>query len=98
MASDDKKTKAILAPKSETAVKKAVAEKKKDEVQPKDKSPSDVDLTKAEAARRLPTHPRPIVGARGKSRFRKLIRITGTQFMEKRRNDSWLIGASRPSI
>ena len=30
MASDDKKTKAILAPKSETEVKKAVAEKKKD--------------------------------------------------------------------
>ena len=48
MASDDKKTKTILAPKSEAAVKKAVAEKKKDEVQPKDKSPSNVDLTKAE--------------------------------------------------
>jgi len=48
MASDDKKTKSILAPKSDTAVKKAVAEKKKDEVQPKDKSPSDVDSTKGE--------------------------------------------------
>ena len=49
MASDDKKTKAILAPQSETEVKKAVAEKKKDEVQPKDKSPSDVNSTKAES-------------------------------------------------
>jgi len=39
MASDDnKKTKTILAPKSEAAAKKSVAEKKRDEVQPKDKT------------------------------------------------------------
>jgi hypothetical protein len=49
MASDDKKTKTILPPKSEVAVKKAVAEKKKDEVQPKDKSALDADPSKAES-------------------------------------------------
>ena len=48
MASDDKKTKTILAPKSEAAVKKAAAEKKKDEVQPKDKSALDANSSKAE--------------------------------------------------
>ena len=57
MASDDKKTKSILAPKSETAVKKAVAEKKKDEVQPKDKSSSDVDLPKAEGGEKAADSP-----------------------------------------
>jgi hypothetical protein len=48
MASDDKKTKTILVPKNEAAVKKAVAEKKKDEVKPKDKSALDADSSKAE--------------------------------------------------
>ena len=48
MASDDKKTKTILAPKSEAAVKKAAVEKKKDEVKPKDKSALDADSSKAE--------------------------------------------------
>src|ERR1700684_533392 len=48
MASDDKKTKTTPAPKNETAAKKVVAEKTKDEVQPKDKSTLDTDSSKAE--------------------------------------------------
>ena len=47
MASDDKKT-TSPAPKNETAVKKVAAAKKKDEGQPKDKSTSGADLSKAE--------------------------------------------------
>ena len=48
MASDDKKTKAGPTPKNETAVKNESAAKKKDHGQPKDKSTSDADLSKAE--------------------------------------------------
>jgi hypothetical protein len=48
MASDDKKTKTILAPKSETAVKRAAFEHKKDEVQPKDKSALGADPSRVE--------------------------------------------------
>jgi hypothetical protein len=57
MTSDDKKTKSILAPKSEAAVKKAVAEKKKDEVQPQDKSTLDADSTKAEGGEKAADSP-----------------------------------------
>jgi hypothetical protein len=46
MASDDKKTKTSPTPKNESAVKKEVAAKKKDEGLPKDKSTSDADLSK----------------------------------------------------
>jgi hypothetical protein len=46
------------------------------------------------AARKLPTRPPVIVGARAKNRFRKLIRITGTRSTrkKKRRSDSWING------
>ena len=50
MASDDKKTETSPAPKNETAVKKEVAAKKKDERQPKNKINSDADLSKAEGS------------------------------------------------
>jgi hypothetical protein len=48
MASDDKKTKTSPASKNETAVKKEAAAKKEDEGEPKDKSTSGADLSKAE--------------------------------------------------
>jgi hypothetical protein len=48
MASDDKKAQTIPAPKIEVPAKKAIAEKKKDEVQPKDKSALDVNPSKDE--------------------------------------------------
>jgi hypothetical protein len=57
MASDDKKTKTSLAPKNETAVKKEVAAKKKDEVQPKEKSTSGADLSNAEAGEKAADAP-----------------------------------------
>src|SRR6476661_9577165 len=44
------------------------------------------------AARKLPTHLLVIVGVKAKNRFRKLIRITGTRFTRKRRNDNWMSG------
>jgi hypothetical protein len=52
MASEEKKTKTTPAPKNESILKKEpVANKKKDEGQPKDKSASDAaDLPKAEAS------------------------------------------------
>jgi hypothetical protein len=52
---------------------------KKDEGQPKNKIKSDAEV---------------IVGAKAKNRFQKLIRITGTRFLRKRRNDSWMSGAA----
>ena len=57
MASDDKKTKTSSAPNSEAAVKKEVAAKKKDEGQPKDKSPSGGDLSKAEGGEKASDSP-----------------------------------------
>jgi hypothetical protein len=48
MASDDKKTKAGPTPKNEPAVKNEAASNKKDHGQPKNKSTSDADLSKAE--------------------------------------------------
>jgi hypothetical protein len=48
MASDDKKTKTSPAPKNEATVKKEAIANKKDEGQPKDKSTSGADLSKAE--------------------------------------------------
>ena len=50
MANDDKKTKSSSGPQNETAVKKETITKKKDGGQPKDKSKSDVDLSKAEGS------------------------------------------------
>ena len=50
MASDDKKT--SPAPKDETAVRKEAAAKK-DQDQPKDKTTSDADLSKAEGGEKL---------------------------------------------
>src|SRR5436309_15866590 len=46
------------------------------------------------AARKPPTRPPVIVGARAKNRFRKLIRITGTRSTRKKkgRSDSWING------
>ena len=57
MASDDKKTKTSPAPNNEAAVKKEVAAKKKDEGQPKDKSPSGGDLSKAEGGEKASDSP-----------------------------------------
>ena len=51
MASDDKKTKTSLAPKNEAAAKK------KDEGQPKDKSTSTADLSKAEGGEKAADSP-----------------------------------------
>ena len=94
MASDDKKT--SPAPKNGTAVKKDAAAKK-DEGQPKNKTTSDADPSKA---RKLPIHPQVIVGARGKNRFRKHIGITGTRFTQKRKRRScnWIIEAVSPYL
>src|SRR4029453_1422878 len=44
------------------------------------------------ARRKLPNHLQVIVGVKAKNRFRKLIRITGTRFTRKRRNDNWMSG------
>ena len=57
MASDDKKTKTSPAPNNEAAVKKDAAAKKKDEGQPKDKSPSGGDLSKAEGGEKASDSP-----------------------------------------
>jgi hypothetical protein len=54
MASDDKNT--TPAPKNETAVKKEAAAKK-DEGQPKDKTTSDADLSKAERGEKAANSP-----------------------------------------
>jgi hypothetical protein len=48
MAIDEKKTKISAAPKNETAVKKEAVAEKKGEDQPKNKSTSDADQSKAE--------------------------------------------------
>jgi hypothetical protein len=90
MASDDKTSPAL---KNGTALNKEAAAKK-DEGQVKDKTTSDADLSKAEGGEKLPTHPQVIVGARAKTRFRKLIRITGTRFTRKRkrRSGNWING------
>src|SRR4029077_17208643 len=57
MASDDKKTKTSPAPKNGTVVKKEAAAKKKAEGQPKDKSTSDADLSKAEGGEKAADSP-----------------------------------------
>jgi hypothetical protein len=57
MASDDKKIKTSPAPKNETAVKKEAAAKKKDEGEPKDKSTSGADLSKAESGEKAADSP-----------------------------------------
>jgi hypothetical protein len=57
MASDDKKTKTSPAPHNEAAVKKEVAAKKKDEGQPKDKSTSGGDPSKAEGGEKASDSP-----------------------------------------
>ena len=57
MASDEKKTKTNPAPKEEAVVKKDSAAKKKDESQPKDKSTSGADLSKAEGGEKAADSP-----------------------------------------
>ena len=57
MAGDDKKTKSSPAPKDEAVVKKEAAAKKKDESQPKDKSTSGADLSKAEGGEKAADSP-----------------------------------------
>jgi hypothetical protein len=86
MASDDKKTKTNPVQKDE------VPHKKKDEVAPKNKSPSGADLR--------PTHPQVIVGARAKSRFQKLIRIIGMRFTQgrRRKNDNCINETMSPYL
>jgi hypothetical protein len=90
MTSDDKTN---PAPKTGTAVKKDAAAKK-GEGQAKDRRRQTQTNLRLRAARKLPTRPPVIVGARAKNRFRKLIRITGTRSTRKRkrRSDSWING------
>jgi hypothetical protein len=57
MASEDKKIKTVLAPKSETAVKEAVATKENDKAQSKDQSTLGVELPKAESGERATDAP-----------------------------------------
>ena len=57
MASDDKKTKTSPTPKNETAVKKEVPAKKKDEGQPENKITSDADLSKADSSEKATDSP-----------------------------------------
>jgi hypothetical protein len=57
MASDDKKTKAGPTPKNEPAVKNEAASNKKDHGQPKNKSTSDADLSKAEGGEKSAKSP-----------------------------------------
>ena len=82
MASDDKKTKATPAPKSEPPAK--------------DKSASGADTSKTKSGEataapvaakdgELPAAPPATAGARVKSRFPKLTRITGMRFSQRRR-------------
>ena len=89
MASDDKKTKTSPAPENEAAVNKEAPAKKKDEGQPKHKITSDADLSKAEGSEKAAKCLQVIAGVKAKNRFQKLIRITGTRFTRKRRNDDW---------
>ena len=57
MANDDKKTKSSPGPQNETAVKKEVTTKKKDEGQQKDRSKSGADLSKAEGGEKAADSP-----------------------------------------
>jgi hypothetical protein len=90
MAGDDGKTKSSAAPKNEIAVKKEVAAKQ-DESRPKDKTASDVDLSKPVRDEKAASSTSNYSRARAKNRFQKLIRITGTQFTgkRKRRSSNW---------
>jgi len=76
MASDDKKIKTNPA--------------SKNEVPSKEKSSSGVDSSKVRlrAPRLLTPHPPAIAGARARSRFLKLIEITGTRFSRRKRSDN----------
>ena len=90
MVSVDKKTKIFPAPKNEAAVKKETAPKKKDEGQPKDKSTSDADLSKAEGGEKAADSPSVYSRGEGQkpvSKAYKDIRITGTRFSRKRRRN-----------
>jgi hypothetical protein len=57
MASDDKKTKISPAPKNESVVKSETTIKKKGESQPKDKSTSVADSSKAEPGEKVADSP-----------------------------------------
>ncbi len=82
MASDNGKTKTSAAPKNEITLKREAAPKK-DEGQPKDKTASDAELSKAVGDEKAVSSTSSYSRAKAKNRFRKLIRITGTQFTEK---------------
>jgi hypothetical protein len=73
-------------------MKKGVPAKKKDESQPKDPGASDAELSKDEGGEKAPDPV--IVGAKAKNRFRRLIGITGTRSMQRRRNDNFINGAA----
>jgi hypothetical protein len=74
MASDDKKIK--TNPTS------------KNEVPSKDKSGSGVDTSKAEGGKIADASPSGYGRGEGQNRFLKLIRITGTRFSQRKRNDN----------
>ena len=94
MASDDKKTKTSPAPKNEAAVKKEAAAKKKTRASRRTRARQVQTYPRLRAARKLPTYPQVIVGAKAKNRFRKLIRITGTRFTRRKRNDNSDVAAA----
>jgi hypothetical protein len=73
MASDDKKIKTNPTPKNEVPSKE-------------DKSASGVDTSKAEDGKIADASPSGY--SRGRNRFLKLIRITGTQFSRRKKSDN----------
>jgi hypothetical protein len=75
MVSVDKKTKIFPAPKNEAAVKKRPPRRKKTRASRRTRARQVQTYPRLRTARKLPTHPQFIVGARAKNRFRKLIRI-----------------------
>jgi hypothetical protein len=97
MPSDDAKT--SPAPQNETAVKKeAVA--KKDEGQPKDKTTSDADLSKAEGGEKAANSPSGYSRGEGQKPVSKAYKdnwnaIYGKKKKKKRQLDQWSIESAR---
>jgi hypothetical protein len=91
MTSDDKTN---PASKTGTAVKKKMPLPRRTRARRRTRRRHTQTYLRLRAARKLPTRPPVIVGARAKNRFRKLIRITGTRFTRKRkrRSGSWING------
>jgi hypothetical protein len=84
MASDDTKTKTTPVPKIEITGKKEAPTKKKDEGQPKDKSTSDVGLSKSEGGEKAADSPSGYSRGEGQKPVSKAYRITGTRFTRRR--------------